>query len=281
MSTTEKLREGWFWASIFRDHAGIIYDRLSPDAGEAIRWAKAFNERFTARTEEAAVLAGQAGVAGPAGTFAPDGPGVGRFQGYERGHHEQASELLVATMVNEIAEFMEFKRCLIDLKLNCSIKLGLGPMLLQHMVNEAEEAIITLNGVREERFTDPAARALHSHLLWMPDAALHAAVLDNEMDGAEGLLKGRAREFKAVFDGLQIKAFELFAMLRVRPRMVGALRRLNVDALAQIGLFRSFLAELREHLEGCEVMGNLTPLFADHMLREELYYMEQLKAIKG
>lgn len=278
--TVAKLREGWFWAAVFRDHATFIYDRLAPDQTEAIRWAKAFKERFTARTEEASALAGLAGIAGPAGSFVR-GAGLARFHGQELGHFEQETERLVAPMVNEIAEFMEFKRCLVELKLDCAIKLALGPGLLQHMVNEADEAILALNGMREEQFPDLASRALHSHLLWLPDASGHAAALDSEMDGSEQLLKGQAREFQAIFSGMQIKATELATMLQVRPRMVGALRRLNVDALTQIGLFRSFLAELREHTEECEVLGNLVPLFADHMLREELYYMEQLLLIEG
>lgn len=280
--TVETLREGWFWAAVFRDHATFIHDRLAPDQTEAIRWAKAFKERFTARTEEASALAGQAGIPGPAGSFALDGrAALARFQGYELGHYAEETERLVATMVNEIAEFMEFKRCLVDLKLDCAIKLTLGPSLLQHMVNEADEAIMALNGMREEQFADPASRALHSHLLWLPDAAGHAAALDSDMDASEKLLKGQARGFQEVFSGMQIKATELATMLQVRPRMVGALRRLNVDAYTQIGLFRSFLAELREHTAECEVLGNLIPLFADHMLREELYYMEQLLMIQG
>jgi hypothetical protein len=282
MATVEKLREGWFWSSVFRDHATFIYDHLAPDQGDAIRWAKAFKERFTARTEEAAHLAGQAGIAGPAGSFAlAGGSALAHCHGFELGHHEGAAERLVAPLVNEITEFMEFKRLLIELKLDCAIKLALGPSLLHHMVDEAEEAIIALNGVREESFTDPAARALHSHLVWLPDAAGHAAALDNNIDGVEQLLKGRTRHFEQVFNGMQIKARELAAMLQVRPRMVGALQRLNVDAMTQIGLFRSFLAELREHTEECEVMGTLVPLFADHMLREELYYMEQMMLIDG
>ncbi|HLO02485.1 MAG TPA: DUF2935 domain-containing protein [Symbiobacteriaceae bacterium] len=281
-ATEAKLREGWFWAAVFRDHATFIHDRLAPDAGEAIRWAKAFRERFTARTEEASALAGQAGIAGPAGSFArPSGPGLLRFGGHELGHYEQATERLVAPLVNEIAEFMEYKRCLVELKLDCAIKLALGPGLLQHMVNEADEAILALNGMREELFPDPASRAMHTHLVWLPDSAGHAAALDNDLDGSEKLLKGRAREFQQIFEGMQLKATELATMLQVRPRMVGALRRLNVDALIQVGLFRSFLAELREHTAECEVLGNLVPLFADHMLREELYYMEQIKAIQG
>lgn len=282
MATVEKLREGWFWASVFRDHATFIYDHLAPDAGDAIRWAKAFQERFTARTEEASDLAGQAGVAGPAGSFIlTSGSPLARFQGFELGHHAGAAERLVSPLVNEIAEFMEFKRCLVELKLDCAIKLSLAPSLLQHMVNEAEEAIIALNGVREESFKDPATRALHSHLVWLPDAAGHAAALDNTLDGLEQMLKGRTEHFHRVFSGMQIKAQELSTMLQVRPRMVGALKRLNVDALTQIGLFRSFLAELREHTEECEVLGSLVPLFADHMLREELYYMEQLMMIEA
>jgi hypothetical protein len=279
-TTVETVREAWFWAAVCRDHATFIHDRLAPDAGEAIRWARAFRERFAHRTDEAAWLAEQAGIPGPAGSFAQSDTPLARFRGHELAHHAGAAERLVAPLVNEMAEFMEFKRCLIDQKLDCALKLGLGPSLLQHMVNEADEAILVLNGVRDERFADPAQRALHSHLLWLPDAAGHAAALDSDMDAVEKRLKGRAREFQAVFEGMAMKAQELQTMLAVRPRLVGALRRLNVDALTQIGLFRSFLAELREHTEGCEVMGSLVPLFADHMLREELYYMEQLLALQ-
>lgn len=275
-SVGQALREGWFWAGVFRDHATFIHDGLAPQEREAAELAAAFQRRFATLHDEAESLAQSLGIEGPAGSYAALGAARPILpQG--GGQTQPEVRVLNQRLVDTLQALKEFKAELLQRKLTCEIALNMGPSLLQHMINEAEEGYRVLTGLREAANLPPPLESLHHHLLWLPDAAGHAAALHGGLDGTEEQLLRTTHRFKQIFTGMEIKAIELYAMLRVAPRMVGALRRLNRDAVGEIALFRAFLTELREHLEGCEVLAaGLTPLFADHMLREELYYTEKL-----
>lgn len=280
----DTLREVWFWSGVFRDHATFIHDGLAPDQADYIRWAREFQRSFEQLHTEVHQLVEAAGIPGPAGSYAvqdrPAQAPLSRLQGQELIRYEQQSRRLAGAVLEALASLKSFKEDLLQNKLECRVKLGLGPSLLAHMIVEAEEAQRALGGAGwSVQQLAPPMQALHHHLIWLPDAAGHAAALHGDLDGVEKDLLGSTASFQEIFNGMHIKALELYSMLRIAPRMVGALRRLNRDSMAQIGVFRAFLAELREHLEGCEVLGALVPLFPDHMLREELYYTEKLLAL--
>jgi len=277
---TQRLREDWFWTGVLRDHATFIYGGLSPGEQRAAEVAERFRRRFERLHQEVEALARSAGVQGPAGSHAeaggPTTDPLARWQGLELSRYSEATDSLTRQILGDLQSLRSFKEELLHQKLGCAITLNLTPGLLQHMINEAEEAYLALTGMREQAGLPPEMEALHHHLLWLPDAAGHAWALHSGLDATEQQLQAVTMEFKRLFDGLHITAMELFSMLRVAPRMVGVLRRLNRDSMEQIGAFRAFLVEMREHLEGCEIAGTLSPLFADHMLREELYYTEQM-----
>ncbi len=277
---TQLIREDWFWTGVLRDHATFIYDGLPPSEQRAAEAASSFRRLFGTLHEEVEALARSAGLSGPAGSYAEaDAPAtdpLSRWHGMELTRYNQAAEALNRRALEGLQALRRFKEELLYQKLDCSLTLHLGPGLLQHMINEAEEAYRVLTGLREQANLPPAMEALHHHLLWLPDASGHAWALHGGLAATEQELQQVTMEFKQVFDGLHITAMELFTMLRVAPRMVGVLRRLNRNSMDQIKAFRSFLLEMREHLEACEIGGTLSPLFADHMLREELYYTEKM-----
>lgn len=283
-SATQALREAWFWSGVFRDHAAFIHDNLAPGQEDLIRWADTFRNTFAALHDDVERLTRAAGIAGPAGSYALVGPQSERplagLQGQELLRYEKSAGTVNQALLEALAALRGFKEQILQEQLNCTVKIHLPPTLIHHMINEAEEAYRVLGPVRRGEMP-PAAQALHHHLLWLPDAAGHAGVLHAGTDPTQAELLKTTEHFKKVFDGMHIRALELAGMLRVAPRMVAALRKLNRDAMGQISTFRAFLAELREHLEGCEILGTLVPLLADHMLREELYYTEKVTSIEG
>ena len=285
VSAADRLREAWFWTGIFRDHAMFIHDRLAPDQAREIRWARDFQQTFQKLESKAAGLAKTAGIAAPAGAYAltgePQEPPLARFDGQELMRYERESQELTKVTLEAVGSLRAFKEQVLQQKLDCTITLGLGPVLIAHMIVEAEEGHRALSSAREAADLPPALEALHHHLIWLPDAAGHAVALNNGLDGVEQQLRLETENFHQIFSGMHVKAMELYSMLRVAPRMVGALKRLNRDSVAQMGVFVKFLEELREHLEGCEVMGTLVPDLAEHMMKEELYYTEKVLAVKG
>jgi hypothetical protein len=51
---------------------------------------------------------------------------------------------------------------------------------------------------------------------------------------------------------------------------------MNVDSQLEIKLFQHFLHELEEMELNNQALGTFAPLMADHMLREECYYLMKL-----
>lgn len=278
------LRETWFWSGVFRDHATFIQENLGPQEAEAVRWAQGFQQLFARVNGEVEQAARSAGISGPTGSYAAAGrPATSPLAGLQGPELQQYANVAIqaaGSIVNGLYSLRGFKEQLLQQKLDCQINLNLQPTLIAHMIVEADEAYRTLHRAHETEQTPLALEALAHHLVWLPDAAGHAAALHAGLDGVEKSLLESTEGFKELFDGMQIRALELYSMLRVAPRMVAALRRLNRDSLVRMNTFRSFLEELREHLQGCAVLGNLTPLLADHMAREELYYMEKVLQIE-
>lgn len=277
------LRENLFWSGIFRDHAAFIHDNLAPGQEQLIRWAHNFQQTFERLNAEARAAGEQARVHGEAGSYAltgrPAEAPLAALQGQELLHWEREAVQVSKTMMEALASLKQYKQTLLQGVLECKVKLALGPGLVNHMIIELEEAQRALSGVRESHPLPPALEAIHHHLIWLPDAAGHAVAIQNRLDGVEQDLRMAAADFKHVFDGLHLRTLELYTMLRVAPRMIGAMKRLNRDAMTKIKTFRAFLGELREHTEGCELLGALMPLLADHMLREELYYTEKVQSL--
>jgi len=274
------LRESWFWSGIFRDHASFLRNHTAPGQEKPIEWAESFRRSFQTLHAETEELARNVGIAGPAGSYAltaapAEAPLTG-LQGQELSHYSACAARVNRSLAELTASLRAFKEQVLQQKLDCKIDLSLPPVLIAHMITEADEAYRVLVDRPVSDPSHPVVTLLHHHLIWLPDAAGHAALLHGSLDGVEQSLLQSTADFKRIFDGMQIKAMELYSMLRVAPRMIGALRRLTRDSLEQIGVFRAFLSELREHLEGCEVLGSIAPVLVDHMLREELYYTEKM-----
>lgn len=285
VSAAERIREAWFWTGVFRDHTLFIHDNLAPDQAREVKWARDFQQTFQKLEGQAASLARAAGIPAPAGSYAlsgrPKEAPLAQFDGQELVRYETQSQELARSTLDTLSSLRAFKEQLLQQKLDCKVTLGLGPVLIAHMIVEAEEGHRALSSAREAAEMPPALEALHHHLIWLPDAAGHAVALNNGLDGVEQKLRLKTENFHQIFSGMHVKAMELYSMLRIAPRMVGVLQRLNRDSVAQIGVFVKFLEDLREHLEGCEILGTLVPDLAEHMLKEELYYTEKIMAIRG
>ena len=70
-----------------------------------------------------------------------------------------------------------------------------------------------------------------------------------------------------------MKAVELTGYLRTNIQKFPALNRFNDEVEVEMGLFKTFLNELEEMELSAEVLGIFSASMADHMAREEQYYL--------
>lgn len=173
-----------------------------------------------------------------------------------------------------------FKLSLIKKHLTGNARIHLTPTFMNHMVNELEEYLHVLSYLKQGK-TPPIFHELHHHLIWLVDASGHANAIGARMDGVEKRLKEKSRLFTKHFEQFYLKAVELTGYLRTNIKKFSALQKFNHDVEIEMGLFKTFLHELEEMELSAEVLGTFTASMADHMLREEQYYLTKLAESKS
>lgn len=171
-----------------------------------------------------------------------------------------------------------FKLHLIRRHLTEKISIHMQPSFLNHMVNELEEYEIILRALESGR---PLTKLhpIHYHLIWLLDAIGHAASLACAVDLAERDLRLESQNFEQDFIRFHNKAQELAGNLRTDVLDFPAFGYFNRQVNQVMLEFMSFLTDLRDLSIRKEVLGTLTPLTPDHMLREECYYLNKLAEI--
>ncbi|WP_047984324.1 DUF2935 domain-containing protein [Ornithinibacillus californiensis] len=242
---TSATFEHQFWLRVLADHARFIHDSLYPAEEKDIAKAKAFMNTFESLLEETNNLSNHNVIA-----FTKQA--------------ETAAEQL-----------KEMKLSIIKRHLTGDIGIHLSPTFINHMVNELEEYILVISYLKEGKAA-PIFHELHHHLLWLADASGHAGAINDELDGVEKRLKEKSHEFAKHFEQFYIKAIELTGYLRANITTFPALKRFNNDVEIEMNLFRTFLHEVEEMELSDTVLSTFSALMADHMYREECYYLRKL-----
>ena len=240
-----------FWLSVFRDHTIFIHSSLGPDETALIQTAKHFQAEALANIDRLGQLSSEA-----------------EWRAFA---HEA---------IRFATRLISFKQTLLDNQLACKITLHLAPSLVDHMVREAEEFLGTITRLLQGRPLTGAALAIHESELWIPDGSGHAAAIRSNVDPQEEDVFASAHHWKNEFDKLTIALQEVKTKLRSGVRWVPTLERLMEMTTTQFVLFRQYLEHLEEMLAECRVLGDLKPLFMDHMAREATYFLQKLERSK-
>jgi hypothetical protein len=247
----ESKFEHRFWLQILGDHARFMFNSFSPEEVEFINQAHYFIQASDHLLEEARKM---------------ESASQERWMEFAQHAYGLAEQL------------RQFKLHILCQHLECQVKTSLPPTFYNHMVNENEEYMRILSYlVRGE--VAPMLHPVHHHSIWLIDAAGHAAAMKSDLDPTEKKLAHKAKEFEKTFEDFFIKAKEMAGFIRARQDLFPALKEFNKETSLEIILFKCFLEELEEMRLDCRVLGTLTALMADHMSREECYYLIKLHEI--
>ncbi|WP_102693924.1 DUF2935 domain-containing protein [Rummeliibacillus pycnus] len=237
--------EHQFWLQILMNHGQFIRDSLYPSEKEDIEKAKIFIHRFSDLHKQVESL-------------------------------KISDAISFAETADEATEQLkQFKFSILRRQLSGDIKIHLSPTFINHMVNELEEYQKVLSYLKKGE-VPPIFHELHHHLLWLSDAYGHAGVINDDLDGVEKRLKEKGYTFTQQFEQFYLKAVELTGYLRANIQSFPALNRFNNEVEIEMNLFKTFLQELEEMELSAEVLGTFTASMADHMSREEQYYLTKL-----
>lgn len=172
-------------------------------------------------------------------------------------------------------DFHQFKTDLLEKSLFNEVKIHLSPTFLNHMINELEEYLLVI-GFLGKGEVPPLFHELHHHLLWLMDASGHAGAIHDELDAVEKRLRKKSETFAQHFDQFYLKAVEMKGYLRTNRHSFPALRRFNQEVDLELKIFKTFLEELEELEMNAVLLGTFSTLMADHMAREECYYLYKI-----
>ncbi|WP_079479150.1 DUF2935 domain-containing protein [Halobacillus salinus] len=237
--------EHLFWNQVLGDHARFIKTSLYPSQKDEIQEANGWIERF-----DSYVL------------------GIRNKEVADFKNFSQAVK-------QKVEEFRQFKLSILKKQLLGQIGIHLSQTFINHMVNELEEfqRVLKYLILGEE---PPVFHELHHHMLWLVDAGGHAGAINDRLDGVEKRLKEKSETFTKHFEQFYLKAVELTGYLRTNMHTFPALKRFNHNVEVEMELFKTFLSELEEMELNEQVLGTLSGLMADHMYREECYYLFKL-----
>ncbi|HZG60353.1 MAG TPA: DUF2935 domain-containing protein [Anoxybacillus sp.] len=242
----EALFELRFWMQILGDHARFIRDSLSVQETVEIEKTKNFILLFDELLQKARLSLSKNDL------------------------------LLLLRRAKEAGEQLRtFKLHLLKRHLTAKISLSLPPTFINHMVNELDEWLRIASYLVEGK-NAPAVHPLHHDLLWLLDAAGHAGAINDDLDSTETKLKEKSYTFVKDWEAFYLKAVEMAGYLRTNLHSFPALSRFHKEIELEMLLFKKFLKELEELRLTKEVLGTFTPLMADHMSREECYYLQKL-----
>lgn len=248
MYLKESLFEHRFWLQVLGDHARFILDTLSPSEIEYIQRASYFIRIFDDLLMKS------------------------------RGELNER-ELIDLTIKaqREAEDIRELKLDIIREYIVGDISIQLPPTFINHMVNEAEEYLRVVQWIRSSKVT--TEHALHNHNLWLPDASGHANGIFTNLDSIETDYREKSYKFFKVFEKLSIKSFEFSGYLRTDVNSFPALDRFNALVEKEIKSFMELLLEVEKYYRNHKIMGTMAPLMADHMYREECYYLIKLSKV--
>jgi len=243
--TAANLFEQRFWLQIMGDHARFIFYSLAPNERVEIPRAQSFSAVYDE-------LLGRA----------------------RRAFGRSELDDVNSKSYKLTYEFKSYILQLLALMLSSSINSSLPPTCLSRMLNETDEYIFILNSLISGQTA--AQNVNRCNLLWLPDAAVHAAVVSAKIDHLERDITGSSQMYERQFTDLYLKSLDFNGYMRTKLRNFPALERLGAQAYALTLAYREFLEHLRDARKTGGVLGTLTPLTADHMAREAGYYLIKL-----
>ncbi|HDR3522071.1 DUF2935 domain-containing protein [Bacillus pacificus] len=241
------LFEHQFWLKVLSDHAQFLLDALAPKEKEDIKKATYFVELFTNLLNKVRNV---------------------NLVEFSKEAEQAAKEIRM------------FKLNIIQKQLEGKITIHFTPTFINHMVNEVEEYITVLEFLKKGE-VPPVFHELHYHLVWLTDAAGHAGSISGGLDLVEKRLKEKSEEFTKHFEQFYLKAVEMTGYLRTELHHFPALKKFTKDVSLELKLFSHFLHEVEELELSNEVLSTLSARMADHMAREECYYLLKLAQSSG
>jgi len=159
------------------------------------------------------------------------------------------------------------------------MEISLNPTVINHMLNVLAEYLNILDRVQGRPSEVP--HILAPHELWLVNAASNSERIMSELDSVEVITKKAFKKQKKQFHMLHHKTEEFIKYVDRLNTEFPALSTLTQSAMTEIDIFNKLLTELLGLRLGKRVLGTVSPLLINHILRENAYYLRKLGSNVG
>lgn len=169
-------------------------------------------------------------------------------------------------IINLVIEIIKFKEKILAQVLECNLFIFIYPHMLEHLIKEAKFYLKALLDLQERRLVKKDI--LEKEIFWNHIMEDHAEFIRGFLDPTEKELLHKANEFAKLFKKLLEKTKD------TSKEKICDITRENFKATKKI---KEFKTDSTEGLIACEIKSIMSPLLADHVLREANRYIRILK----
>jgi len=277
----ESLRQNLFWLRILKEHSIFIRLGLPCNEKALIAESEKLENAFDRLLNKAKMI-----------SRCPTVDEVMKL------NHEA---ILLTTAI------IDFKSRILKLIVCCNMTGGFNhPLLIDHIRREAIFFCASLIRLQRGIKVDPTEKLIQQELFWLRIMADHSKFILSYLDQSERRFIQIAGQFSERFDQLRLHAQDFETMLvpqdfensflddtdeyinrpkvfgagLPRPFSIGSLERFTKEVIDATKELRDFKATARELIENCQVLSIISPLLADHVLREAIRAIEDITILR-
>lgn len=233
-----------FWLDIMQEHVVLIKLGLPCDCNELINEAQNFVREF----DDLSIRA-------------------------EKVQSDKKFNELVRDANNAVCELHRFKRQLLRLKLTCQLAGWTFPLMLDHMVREAEYVMRLFDRMKEGYPVLKTAAKTRENVFWVRIMGDHSKFISHLLDPSERSLVATANEFSNDFDELLRQSQDFASMLRYNDNDVPAYRRFLQDVSTSTRQLRDFKRAAQDMIAQCKLVSLIPEMLAEHVRREAEHFL--------
>lgn len=196
--------------------------------------------------------------------------------GYRKISNSAGNLLDNVTIINHEAialtnNTIAFKTNLLNGVLSCKAFSYIYPLMLEHVIREAQFYVMMLNRLLVRDPMDSMKEIIRLEILWNDIMGEHAKFIRGYLDPSEEELFETANRFAKEFDRLLAETKALNKNPKLLPEVTS-------ESLKRVTNLRNFKVQGEKGILACKVKSIIPPLLSDHVTREANHYLRLLKS---
>jgi hypothetical protein len=194
--------------------------------------------------------------------------------------NQQEARELVQDTKKATAALLNFKREVLNLIIQCQMRLSVYALLVDHIAREAMRLLELLEEWENNYSQWLLCEALDEERFWSRIMTDHAKFIKHLLDPSQRSLIATAEKWSLTFDNLYRVAEDYCSMLQASPESFLAVNSFTDELLENTRGIAAFKRAGRDALLNCGALATAIPLLMDHVMREAEHFHSSLTVLR-